>query len=103
MKKVIAILLVLIMLLPMVLVSNAEEANVETKPFYFVNWSGIPEGFTCEGNNIYGMPFFYTNKNATTADKPLVVSSLGTADPIQLAKNLKELFLQLLPLVYLLN
>lgn len=41
MKKFLAVLLVLVMVLPMCFVAEAGELDPNTKPFYFVNWSSV--------------------------------------------------------------
>ena len=41
MKKFLAMLLVLVMVLPMCLVAEAGEIDPNAKPFYFVNWSSV--------------------------------------------------------------
>ena len=41
MKKFLAMLLVLVMVLPMCLVAEAGEIDSNAKPFYFVNWSSV--------------------------------------------------------------
>ena len=58
MKKLIAILLVLVMVLPMCLVAQAEDASKEIKPFYMINWSPLPEGV--DVNYVYNMYAFWT-------------------------------------------
>ena len=48
MKKILALLLVLVMLVPMVLATHADEADVEIRPFSLVNWS-YPKGDYTDG------------------------------------------------------
>ena len=55
MKKLLAILLVLAMLVPMAVFAQAEEAEV--KPFYMAQWGGVQDGLS----HVYEMPFFWVN------------------------------------------
>ena len=87
MKKLLAILLVLLMVLPMCVVSNAAGASDETQPFYLLNWEGK---FIEDFNYVYEMPFFYTARKEGMTE--LKVSCYGTSDPALLAAELKEDF-----------
>lgn len=87
MKKLLAILLVLVMVLPMCIVSNAAGASDEIQPFFFLNWEGK---YVEDFNYVYEMPFFYTARKAGMTE--LKVSCYGTADPLLLAAELKEDF-----------
>ena len=85
MKKLLAILLVLVMLVPMGVVAQAEGA--EKKPFYMTNWSV----FESDLSHVYYMPFFWCDKNSIAAgEMPRV--SWGVSDMDQLAQKLKETF-----------
>ena len=57
MKRILAILLILVMLVPMGLVAQAEE--VEIKPFCLSTWSSFTSDFT----NVYYMPFFWSDSS----------------------------------------
>ena len=87
MKKLLAILLVLLMVLPMCLVTNAAGASDEIQPFYFLNWEGK---FVEDFDYVYEMPFFYTARKQGMTE--LKVSCYGTSDPLLLAAELKEVF-----------
>jgi len=84
MKKTLAVFLVLVMLLPMCLVVQAEEAA--TKPFYTVNWEKVDE----EYSNVYYMPWFWSNAN--TVKKGQAHISWGTSVIKDLALKTKEYF-----------
>lgn len=88
MKKLLAIILMMALLLPMGLVTPARAEEAEKKGFYLVNWAG-------EGNkdqaNIYYMPYFwaYSLKPDSTEGK---ISWGDESDIVKLAQNLKERF-----------
>ena len=84
MKKILAILLVLAMLVPMGLVANAEE--VETRPFVMLNWSG----FESELDNVYPMPYLWSDKNTIEEGEMPYVAYGGVSDMDALALKLKE-------------
>ena len=87
MKKLLAILLVLTMLLPMGMIAQAEEADV--KPFYMAQWGKVQDGLT----NVYEMPFFWVNKGKL--DNVLTAVWFGDADSYSIpviAAALKEKF-----------
>lgn len=87
MKKLLAILLVLAMLLPVGLVTPAQAEEAERKGFYVLNWGG----FETQYPNIYDLPFFWAyplNENSTEGK----ISWLDVSDISQLAQMLKEKF-----------
>lgn len=96
MKKFLAILLVIAMLLPYGMTVNAiasETETIETDPFYFVNISGnIPEDLS----NVYHMPFFYSKTGQASVyydgfDAP-AGSGYGSYDIEWIALCLKDTF-----------
>ena len=76
MKKLLAILLVLTMVLPMCVFVNAAGASDEIQPFYMVNWEGK---YIEDFNYVYDLPQFYTKQNQGMTK--LSVSCFGTGDP----------------------
>ena len=84
MKRILAVLLTLVMLLPMCLVVQAEEAA--TKPFFTANWEKVDE----EYSNVYYMPWFWSNAN--TVKKGQAHISWGTSIIKDLALKTKEYF-----------
>ena len=83
MKKIFALLLVMAMLLPMVLVVNAED-EFTVEPFYVLNFDKIAEG---QFDNVFDAPFFWTSERVG-----LVISWNGANTPEGLAVKVKELF-----------
>ncbi len=84
MKKIFAIFLTLVMLLPMCLVVQADEAA--KKPFYIANWGRVDEGYS----NMFYMPQYWSNPN--TVKKGTAHVSWGTSDIVALAEKTKEYF-----------
>ena len=87
MKKLLAILLVLVTVLPMCVVANAAGTADETQPFYMLNWEGK---YTEDFQYVYDLPAFYTSRKDGMTE--LRVSCFGTSDPQLLAGELKEAF-----------
>ena len=92
MKRILAILLVAIMVLPMCLVTGAAEEAPEKKPFYVSYWHSSPAGEDFVGDHCYAMPFFYCDPIEGEIDKLSILIASTTRDPIKGAKVLKELF-----------
>lgn len=86
MKKMMAIFLVLVMVLPMCVIGSAAEVPAGTQPFYCLNWDS---GFTEEFNYVYGMPFFYTSSKKA---EDYTISCYGSTDPETIAERMKEDF-----------
>jgi len=86
MKKLLAIILILAMVLPMGLVAQAEE-HAKKLPFYTINWSG---NFLSDFDYVYDMPFFYSPGNKK--EDVLDVSWNGARTIPTLAQVLKEEF-----------
>ncbi len=86
MKKLLAILLVLVMVLPMCVIGNAAEAPAGTQPFFCLNWDS---GFIEEFDYVYDMPFFYTPSKKA---EDYTISCYGTIDPELMAERMKEDF-----------
>lgn len=85
MKRLLVILLVFALLLPMGTVAQAEE--VETKPFFLVNWTDFESDLT----NTYRMAYFWSN--ASKIEQGVAnVSWNGVSDIPELAEALKEEF-----------
>ena len=85
MKKLLALLLVLAILVPMSLVATADEPEeVTVEPFFMFNWSEIPEG---KFDNVYSSPFFWTAERVG-----LKISWNGANTPKDLAVKTKALF-----------
>ena len=87
MKKLLAILLVLMMLLSMGLIAPAQAEEVSEKPFYLVNWAGKGSGYPY----IYGMPYFWAYPMGPDATEGKVAWQ-DVSDIPQLAKDLKAQF-----------
>jgi len=87
MKKILAILLVVIMVLPMAFSVSAAE-SVKSDPFYMVNMGGL--GYKPEYEHCYSMPFFWT-REPKPGETPMV--SYGNAADIPgIAAALKKTF-----------
>lgn len=85
MKKILAIVLILALLIPMGAVAQAEEADV--KPFYMIQWSGFESDLTYN----WAMPYFWANSG--NMDTPLEsIAWNNEYDISKIAQNLKELF-----------
>ena len=91
MKKLFAILLIIAMLIPMGVMSYAEEPA--KKPFLMVNWGVLPHD---DYTNVYNTPYFWTNPGTIAQG---VASSYAPAlgatavdDYTELAEALKDLF-----------
>ena len=99
MKRILAILLVAIMVLPMCLVTGAAEEAPEKKPFYVTYWHSSPAGENQVGEYCYAMPYFwcYPIKEGDEQLKILTRinstggSTGGSTDPIKGAALLKNL------------
>jgi len=95
MKKLIAFLLVIVMLLPFCLVTGTAEAVPEKKPFYVTYWHSSPAGEDFVGDYCYAMPYFWCHP-IKEGDKQLKILTRigeggGSNDPIKGAALLKEL------------
>jgi len=91
MKRLFAILLTLVMLVPMCLVAQAEPtAEVETKPFCLSTWSHFESNFT----NVYYMPFFWSDSATLkkTGKGRVTCPGLEEYDGSTLAERLKSYF-----------
>ena len=99
MKKLIAFVMILAMILPMCIVSYAEGETVTQKPFYVTYWHSSPAGETSVGEYCYAMPYFwcYPIKEGDEQLKILTRinstggSTGGSTDPIKGAALLKDL------------
>jgi len=92
MKKMLAILLIIAMIVPMGIVAQAE--GVEKRPFTLVNWQD-PSGKAPAGgfSNVYYAPYFWTNINKMKQGEVSVYAPALEADTIPaLAAATKELF-----------
>ena len=88
MKKLLAILLVLTMVLPLCVVTNAADTNVGIKPFYLSNAQD-------EFDNIIPKAHFWSDDNEkyVTEDSLRVsVPGIGGSNPKEIAQNLKPVF-----------
>lgn len=94
MKKLLAILLVIAMLVPLGITVGAQEAEVEKKPFYLANWTVGTKEYT----NVYYMPFFWSSgakyrESIRNGELAVCWREVGNVDTIpELAVKLKELF-----------
>ena len=90
MKKLLAIFLVLAMVLPMCVVTNAAEADVEIKPFNIS--TSLKEGF----DNIWPKIHFWSraSEDYVTEDsiKVSAMNGVGGKTPKEVAENLKPIF-----------
>ena len=88
MKKLLAILLVLTMVLPMCVVTNAADAKVEIRPFYLSNAQN-------EFDNIIPKVHFWSDDNEKyVTEDGLIVSAVGLSakEPKDIAAKLKPVF-----------
>ena len=88
MKKLLAVLLVLAMVLPLCIVSNAADSNVEIKPFYLSNSQD-------EFDNIIPKIHFWSDDTEKyVTEDSLVVSAVGLSakTPKEIAQKLKPVF-----------
>ncbi len=95
MKKILAILLVLAMVLPMCIAVGAEEtSDVGIKPFYMLNYDReVEDGF--DFDNIYPKIFFWSraSDDYVTEDSIKVsVPGVGGSTPKAVAENLKKIY-----------
>ena len=94
MKKFLAILLIVAMLIPVGITAGAEEAEIEKKPFTLVNWTVGTKEYT----NVYYMPFFWSSgakyrESLRNGEVVVCWREVGNVDTIpELAVKLKELF-----------
>ena len=94
MKKLIAALLILVLLVPMGITTNAETAEVEKKPFTLANWTVGTKEYT----NVYFMPFFWSSgakyrESLRNGEVVVCWREVGNVDTIpEMAVKLKELF-----------
>lgn len=86
MKKLLAILLVLVMVLPMCVMTNAAKVPEGTQPYFCLNWDS---DFTEEFDYVYDMPFFYTSSKKA---EDYTISCYGSKDPEVIAERMKEDF-----------
>ena len=92
MKKLIAILLVLVMVLPMCFVTNAAGEDVGVRPFYLINTDRNVEE---DEDNIYPKIFFWSqtsDKYVTEDSIKVSVPGVGGTTPKEIAENLKPVF-----------
>ena len=92
MKKIFAILLILAMVLPMCVMTNAAESEVGIKPFYLVNTDRNVEE---DEDNIYPKIFFWSqasDKYVTEDSIRVSVPGVGGSTPKEIAENLKPVF-----------
>ncbi len=94
MKKLLAILLIIAMLVPMGITVGAQEAEIEKKPFTLANWTVGTKEYT----NVYYMPFFWSSgdkyrESLRNGEVVVCWREVGNVDTIpELAVKLKELF-----------
>ncbi len=88
MKRLLAILLTLVMLVPMCLVAQAEETEI--KPFCLSTWSQFENEYT----NVYYMPFFWSDSSKIKKEGKARVTCPGLDgyDGSTLAEKLKSYF-----------
>jgi len=89
MKRILAILLVVIMILPMCLVAQADGASTDVLPFTFINWNDPGKKY----DNVREMPYFwlyFADYVSETLD--IKYPGGGGADIPSIAKGLKETF-----------
>ena len=91
MKKILAILLVLAMVLPMCVFANAAGEDVGVRPFMITNY----EELDVEFDNFYPMIFFWsraTSDYISEDDVKVSVPGVGGGNPKAVAENLKKVF-----------
>ena len=91
MKKILAILLILAMVLPMCVFANAVGENVGIRPFMMTNYEELDVDY----DNFYPMIFFWSRASSeyVTEDSVKVsVPGVGGSTPQKVAENLKEVF-----------
>ena len=92
MKKVLAILLVLAMILPTCIMASAAEEKVEIRPFYMINTDRNVEE---DEDNIFPKVFFWSqvsDKYVTEDSIKVSVPGVGGSTPKEIAANLKPVF-----------
>ena len=92
MKKVLAILLVLAMILPTCIMASAAEDKVEIKPFYMINTDRNVEE---DEDNIFPKIFFWSqvsDKYVSEDSIKVSVPGVGGTTPKEIAANLKTAF-----------
>jgi len=91
MKKILAVLLALLMVLPMCLVAQAGDVDAEVKPYQFVNWSEPLE----ELSNFWVMPKFWCGNWQNPGVEALAMSYTAKntgSDISEIAAAVKEVF-----------
>ena len=92
MKKIFAILLILVMVLPMCFVASAEGENVGIRPFYMLN---TDRNVVEDEDNIFPKIFFWSqtsDKYVTEDGIKVSVPGVGGSTPKEVAANLKVVF-----------
>ena len=93
MKKLLAILLILAMVLPMCVFTNAAETQVEIKPYVITNTQDLGTKY----DNFYGKVLFWTKTGdesyvSETGMRVSAMNGVGGANPKEVAENLKPVF-----------
>ena len=90
MKKILAILLALAMVLPMCVAVNAADTNVERKPFVLSN----SDDLGIDDKNFYPKVTFWSTASYVTEDSIKVAAPMcgGGKNAIEIAENLKDHF-----------
>ena len=101
MKRIIAFLILLAMLIPMGLINAVRSAGAEIKPFYFVNSMGELEtgAYTFDNPYVYSRVTFSASKYAGVGELPIYIhlntgykESNTVRDISEMAKTVKEIF-----------
>ena len=92
MKKILAILLVLAMILPTCIMASAAEEKVEIRPFYMVN---TDRNVVEDEDNIFPKVFFWSQVSEKYVSEDSIkvsVPGVGGTTPKEIAANLKTVF-----------
>ena len=93
MKKLLAILLIITMVLPLCVFTNAAETQVEIKPYVITNTEDLGTNY----DNFYGKVLFWTKTGdesyvSETGMRVSAMNGVGGANPKEVAENLKPVF-----------
>ena len=91
MKKFLAVLLVLVLVLPMCFVAQAGEIDPDAKPFYFCNWSSVED---YNFGNTYDMFMLWCRAPEKGADSLYItaMNASAEANPVSIAEAMYEKF-----------
>ena len=92
MKKLLAVLLAMALLLPMTMGLQADAAETEIKPFYLVNWSLIGDEDVENYSNVYPMAYLWADSSQMKDGIVKIGCKFGGSTPEAIAKSIKARF-----------